>query len=90
MGRYNLDLLDIEAKMTWLTPSKKKNLLTVKVLMSMTKEAATTDRRAIILQTRIPLRMMWPGPARLRLKKGIFAGEGGNSGILLICFADPE
>lgn len=40
----------------WLTPSKKKNLETMKVLTSITKLAATTDRRAIMFITRMALR----------------------------------
>ena len=40
----------------WLTPSKKKNLETMKVLTSMTKLAATTERRAITFITRMTLR----------------------------------
>ena len=42
----------------WVTPSKKKNFETMKVLTSMTKLAATTDRRAIIFITRMTLRTM--------------------------------
>ena len=40
----------------WVTPSKKKNLETMKVLTSMTKLAATTERRAITFNTRMTLR----------------------------------
>ena len=39
----------------WLTPSKKKNFETTKVLTSMTKLAATTARRAITFITRMTL-----------------------------------
>ncbi len=64
-------LLEIKAAMTWLTPSKKKNLETMKVLTSMNVLAATTATRAIMFITRMALRIMKPGPARDRLKKGI-------------------
>ena len=44
--------------MRWVTPSKKKNFETTKVLTSMTKLAATTARRAIMFITRMVLRTM--------------------------------
>lgn len=52
----NEDLLLTQPVTRWLTPSKKKNLETMKVLTSMTKLAATTDRRAITFITRMVLR----------------------------------
>lgn len=50
--------------MTWLTPSKKKNLETTKVLTSITVLAAMTARRAIMFTTRKMFRTMYAGPAR--------------------------
>ena len=47
-----------DAVITWLTPSKKKNWETTKVLTSMTREAATTAKRAIMFITRMVLRIM--------------------------------
>ena len=38
---------------TWVTPSKKKNFETMKVLTSMTILAATTAKRQMMLQKRI-------------------------------------
>lgn len=49
---------------TWLTPSKKKNFETTKVLTSMTVLPAMTTRRVMMLKTRMMLRMTYPGPAR--------------------------
>ena len=46
------------AVMTWLTASKKKNLETMKVLISITELAAMTATRQIMFMTRIALRMM--------------------------------
>ena len=43
--------------MTCDTPSKKKNLETTKVLISMQKLAATMASKAMMLQTRMTLRM---------------------------------
>ena len=65
------DLLATKASMTWLTPSKKKNLLTTKVLMSMTKEAAMAERRHMMLIARMMLRAMYALPARFFLNKRI-------------------
>ena len=67
-------LLATSAVMRWLTPSKKKNLLTTNVLTSITKDAAMTARRQTILHTRMTLRTVYPGPARERLKNGIVGG----------------
>lgn len=53
-----MDLLPNTAVMTWLTPSKKKNLETMKVLTSMTELAAMTARRPIMFITRMTLRIM--------------------------------
>ena len=50
---------DLRAKqpdIRWLTPSKKKNLETWKVLTSMPKLAATMAIREMMLQTRMMLR----------------------------------
>lgn len=55
MGRGEDSLLTLPVT-RWLTPSKKKNFETMKVLTSMTKLAATTDRRAITFITRMTLR----------------------------------
>ena len=52
------NLLEIQAVIRWLTPSKKKNLLTTNVLTSITNDAARTERRHMMLQTRITLRTM--------------------------------
>ena len=52
------DSLLTQPVIRWLTPSKKKNFETMKVLTSMTKLAATTDRRAIMFITRMTLRTM--------------------------------
>jgi len=49
---------------TWLTPSKKKNFETTKVLTSMTVLPAMTARSVMMLKTRMMLRMTYPGPAR--------------------------
>ena len=65
------------AVITWLTPSKKKNFETTKVLTSMTTLAAMTARREMMLRTRMMFRTMYPGPAMgspdlpERLKQGI-------------------
>lgn len=53
-----------KAVITWLTPSKKKNFETTKVLTSMTVLPAMTARRVMMLKTRRMLRMTYPGPAR--------------------------
>ena len=50
------DSLLTQPVIRWVTPSKKKNLETMKVLTSMTKLAATTERRAITFITRMVLR----------------------------------
>ena len=50
------DLLLTQPVIRWLTPSKKKNLETMKVLTSMTKLAATTAKRATTFITRMTLR----------------------------------
>jgi hypothetical protein len=47
-----------------VTASKKKNLDATEVLTSMTMLAAMTARKATMFITRMPLRMMYPGPAR--------------------------
>ncbi len=44
--------------MTWLTPSKKKNLDTTKVLTSITLLAAMTAVRPMMFMTRRVLRIM--------------------------------
>ena len=67
------DSLLTQPVIKWLTPSKKKNLETTKVLTSMTKLAATTARRAIMFITRMVLWPMYPGPARDFFNKGIWA-----------------
>lgn len=56
--RGGKDLLLTQPVTKWVTPSKKKNFETMKVLTSMTKLAATTDSRAIMFITRITLRTM--------------------------------
>ena len=74
-----MNLLPKLAVITWLTASKKKNLDTMKVLTSMTKLAAMTASRQMILSTRIVFRMTYPGPARdfLKLKKAIMSDSSG-------------
>lgn len=52
------------AVITWLTPSKKKNFETTKVLTSITVLPAITARSVMMLKTRMMLRMTYPGPAR--------------------------
>jgi hypothetical protein len=47
-----------------VTASKKKNLDATEVLTSMTMLAAMTARKATTFITRMPFRMMYPGPAR--------------------------
>lgn len=63
-GARQGDLRARKAVITWLTPSKKKNLETTKVLTSMTVLAAMMARRVMMLKTRMMLRMTYPGPAR--------------------------
>ena len=58
----NLPLMMIDV--TCWQPSKKKNLLTTKVLTSMTELAAMTASRLIILRTRIMFSTTYPAPAR--------------------------
>lgn len=52
------DSLLTQPVIKWVTPSKKKNFETTKVLTSMTKLAATTAKRAIMFITRMMLRTM--------------------------------
>lgn len=72
VGNSGSDLLAKIAVTTWLTASKKKNLDTTKVFTSITELAAMTAIRPIMFITRIALRIIYPGPARERLKKDIF------------------
>ncbi len=73
MKGFGGNLLDSTAVMRWLTPSKKKNLETMKVLTSIEKLAQTQAKRIIMLMTRMMLRTIYPGPARdfSRFQKGI-------------------
>lgn len=52
------DSLLTQPVIKWVTPSKKKNFETTKVLTSITKLAATTAKRAIMFITRMTLRTM--------------------------------
>lgn len=54
----------MHAVITWLQPSKKKNLETTMVLTSMRKLAVTTRRRPMMFRARITLRIRYAGPAR--------------------------
>ena len=69
--------LERMAVMRWLTPSKKKNLETMKVLTSIEKLAQIQAKRVIMLITRMALRIMYPGPARdfSRFQKGILGDD---------------
>ena len=49
--------------MTCSQASKKKNLETMKVLTSMTEDAATTESSAMMLTTRMPFSTTYPAPA---------------------------
>ena len=81
-GKRRVDSRARAAVMTWLTPSKKKNFETTKVLTSMTTLAAMTARREMMLRTRITFKTMYPGPAMgspdlpERLKQGILVVVG--------------
>ena len=54
---------EMAATMTCSQASKKKNFETMKVLTSMTEDAATTASRATMLTTRMPFSTTYPAPA---------------------------
>ena len=58
--------------MMWVTASKKKNFETTNVPTSMAMLAAAAAMRPMMFMTRMMLRTTYPGPARERLKRGIF------------------
>lgn len=73
-----MHLLLILATTTWVTASKKKNLLTTNVLTSMTAQAAMTARREMMFMTLMTFRITYPGPAKGCLRSAILEKESGN------------
>jgi len=73
-------LLPVIAVKTWLTASKKKKFDSSEVFTSMTTLAVTTASKLMMFIALMPLRMMYPGPAR-------FLGESVMLDVLLLMVA---